>query len=245
MSKFRIIPVLDILNLMAVHAIKGERDKYKPLKPKILDTSDPLEIIKVLKHKFHFDEIYIADLDAIINKKPNHELLLKILKIPGLKIMLDPGIIDKADILIYSKYKLNKLILGLETINNFKVIEEAIRVMGQNRLTISIDMYKGNIISNLNELKNQNPLKLVKVLKKLDVKKIILLDLFRVGQKIGGIPPLYLKFRDQFKGDILIGGGVKEFNDLEMMLNNGFSGVLIATALYDGSLNIDNLKNFH
>ena len=245
MFKFRIIPVLDILNSMAVHAIKGERDKYKPLKSKILNTSDPLEIIKILKHKFHFDEIYIADLDAIIHKKPNHELLLKILKIPELKVMLDPGIIDKEDIQIYSKYKLSKLILGLETINHFKVIEEGIDVIGQNRLTISIDMYKGKIISNLKELKNQNPLNLVKVLTKLDVKEIILLDLFRVGQKMGGIPPLYMKFRYQFKGDILIGGGVKEFNDLEMMRNNGFSGVLIATVLYDGSLNIDNLKHLN
>ena len=106
-------------------------------------------------------------------------------------------------------------------------------------------MYKGKIISNLKELKNQNPLNLVKVLTKLDIKEIILLDLFRVGQKMGGIPPLYMKFRYQFKGDILIGGGVKEFNDLEMMRNNGFSGVLIATVLYDGSLNIDNLKHLN
>lgn len=244
MSKFRIIPVLDILNSIAVHAIKGERDKYKPLKSEILNTSDPLEIFKLLKHKFHFNEIYIADLDAIINKKPNLKLLSKILEIPNLKVMLDPGIIEKEDILIYSKYKLNKLILGLETISNLKVIEEGITTMGQNRLSISIDMYKGKIISNLKELKSQNPLNFVKVLKKLDVKEIILLDLFRVGQKVGGIPSLYLKFRYQFRGDILVGGGVKNFNDLEMLHNHEFSGVLIATALYNGSLNIDNLRYF-
>lgn len=244
MSKFRIIPVIDILNSMAVHAIKGERYKYKPLKSKILNSSDPLQIIKILKHKFDFKEIYIADLDAIIKRKPNHELLLKILDIPELNVMLDPGIIDETDILIYSRYNLSKLILGLETIKNFEVIKEGVREIGNNRLTISIDMYQGTILSNLNDLKNQSPLKLVKILKKLDIKEIILLDLFRVGQKLGGIPPLFMKFRDQFQGHILIGGGVKEFKDLKMMVNNKFSGVLIATALYDGSLNIDDLKNF-
>jgi phosphoribosylformimino-5-aminoimidazole carboxamide ribotide isomerase len=245
MPKFRIIPVLDILNSVAVHAVKGERDKYGPLKSKILNTSDPLEIVETLKHSFNFEEIYIADLDAIIKKKPNHETLLKILKIPGIKVMLDPGIINEDDYKTYSKFNLNKLILGIETIENLGVIEEGIRTMGKNRLTISIDMYNGNIISNLNELKDQNPLKLIKYLKKLDVKEIILLDLFRVGQKLGGIPPLYMKFRDQFKSDILIGGGVKEFKDLEMMRYKGFSGALIATALYDGSLNIKNLKSLN
>ena len=245
MPKFRIIPVLDILNSRAVHAVKGERDNYRPLKSKILKTSDPLKIVEVLTHSFDFEEIYIADLDAIINKKPNHEILLKILKTPKLKVMLDPGIINEDNCLTYSKLRLNKLILGIETIENLEIIKEGIRLMGQNRLTISIDMYNGNIISKLKELKNLNPLQLLKLLSKLEVKEIILLDLFRVGQKIGGIPPLYMKFRSQFKGDILIGGGVKEFNDLEMMVNNGFSGALIATALYDGSLNINNLKNFN
>ncbi|MFX1444538.1 MAG: HisA/HisF-related TIM barrel protein [Promethearchaeota archaeon] len=244
MANFRIIPVIDILNSMAVHAIKGERDKYKPLKSKILNSSDPLEIIKILNHKFQFNEVYIADLDAIIKKNPNHNLLLKILEIPGLNVMLDPGITHKNEILIYSKYNLSKLILGLETIKNFEVIEEGLRVMGNNRLSISVDMYQGKIISNLKELKNQDPLKLVKILNKLKIKEIILLDLFRVGQKIGGIPPLFMRFRNQFQGNLLIGGGVKEFNDLEMMQKNNFSGVLIATALYDGSLNIDDLKKF-
>ncbi|MFX1337092.1 MAG: HisA/HisF-related TIM barrel protein [Promethearchaeota archaeon] len=244
MANFRIIPVIDILNSMAVHAIKGERDKYKPLKSKILNSSDPLEIIKILNHKFQFNEVYIADLDAIIKKNPNHNLLLKILEIPGLNVMLDPGITHKNEILIYSKYNLSKLILGVETIKNFEVIEEGLRVMGNNRLSISVDMYQGKIISNLKELKNQDPLKLVKILNKLKIKEIILLDLFRVGQKIGGIPPLFMRFRNQFQGNLLIGGGVKEFNDLEMMQKNNFSGVLIATALYDGSLNIDDLKKF-
>jgi len=244
MSKFRIIPVIDILNSIAVHAIKGERDKYKPLKSNILNTSDPLEIIKILKHKFHFDEIYIADLDAIIKKNPNRKLMLKILEVPELNVMLDPGIINKNDISNYSRYNLSKLILGLETINSFEVIEEGLRVMGQNRLSISIDMYQGKIISNLKELKKQDPLKLIKILKKLNVKEIILLDLFRVGQKIGGIPPLFIKFRNQFQGNILLGGGVKEFNDLEIMQYHNFSGVLIATALYDGSINFDDLKKF-
>ena len=32
MKKFKIIPVIDILNSEVVHAVKGEREKYKPLK---------------------------------------------------------------------------------------------------------------------------------------------------------------------------------------------------------------------
>jgi len=74
MPNFKIIPVIDILNSKAVHAIKGERAKYKPLESKLIKSSDPIEIIKVLKQEFNFREFYIADLDAIIKNRPNLEL---------------------------------------------------------------------------------------------------------------------------------------------------------------------------
>ena len=244
MSSFKIIPVIDILDSKAVHAIKGERAKYKPLKSKLINSSDPIEIIKVLKQKFNFREFYIADLDAIIKYSPNLEILSTILKIPEIDVILDPGIKDKEDLLKYSKYKIKKLILGLETINGYNVINEGLRILGKYKLIVSLDMFKGKIISKIKDLRNQNPINVVNKLKRFGVKELILLDLFRVGQKIGGIPPVYLKILKNFKGAVLVGGGIKDLMDLTSYYNNKFSGVLIATALYDGSIKIDKLKVF-
>lgn len=244
MSSFRIIPVIDILDSKAVHAIKGERAKYKPLKSKLINSSDPIEIIKVLKQKFNFREFYIADLDAIIKYSPNLEILSTILKIPEIDVILDPGIKDKEDLLKYSKYKIKKLILGLETINGYNVINEGLRILGKYKLIVSLDMFKGKIISKIKDLRNQNPINVVNKLKRFGVKELILLDLFRVGQKIGGIPPVYLKILKNFKGAVLVGGGIKDLMDLTSYYNKKFSGVLIATALYDGSIKIDKLKVF-
>ena len=243
MSNFRIVPVLDILDSKAVHAIKGERAKYKPLNLKLMKSSNPVEIVEFLNKEFNFKEFYIADLDAITKKKPNFKLLLKILDNPSIQVMLDPGIINKDDLLTYSKFKLNKLILGLETMENINVIKESLEVFGHNKIIISIDMYKEKIISNIKQLKSQNILQVINTIEKFGVKEVILLDLFRVGQKIGGIPPLYIEIRKQFNGNILIGGGIKDFNDLLMYKDEEFSGILIATALYDGSIDIKKLKN--
>ncbi|MHA1491266.1 MAG: HisA/HisF-related TIM barrel protein [Promethearchaeota archaeon] len=245
MSNFKIIPVIDILNSEAVHAIKGDRIKYKPLKSKLINSSNPVKIINILDQKFNFKEFYIADLDAIINKNPNLDLLLKILKISNIKIMIDPGISNKADIKIYSKFKINKLILGLETIKKYSVITKALKILSENKIIVSVDMYNGKIISNLKKMKPQDPLKVINTLKKLGIKELILLDLFRVGQKMGGIPPLYLKIREIFDGDILVGGGIKDLTDITLYKEKMFSGILIATALYDGTLNLKKLINNH
>jgi len=242
MSGFRIIPVIDILKSEAVHAVKGERAKYKPLIAEFFKSSDPLEIVKILKSKYNFEEIYLADLDAIINKNPNYEIISKVSEIQDLKIILDPGIIESEDILKYSKFKIKKLILGLETINSLEVIKYGLNIFDTEEIVISVDMFKGKIITKINDLKNETPLNVVLKLKNLGVRELILLDLFRVGQKLGGIPPLYLKIRNIFDGNILVGGGIKNFDDLLNYYRNSFSGVLLATALYDGSIKVEKLK---
>jgi len=242
MNSFRIIPVIDILNSEAVHAIKGERAKYKPLKSKLFNSSDPVEIIEILKEKYNFNEIYLADLDAILRKKPNFDILSKISDIQNLDIILDPGIIKKEDLLNFSDIKINKLILGVETINRFEVIKESLEIFDRTKLIISIDMFKSKILSTIKDLNSITPLELIFKLKNLGVRELILLDLFRVGQKLGGIPPLYLKIRKNFENNILVGGGIRDFNDLVDYKRYNFSGVLIATALYDGSINIKKLK---
>jgi len=244
MKIFKIIPVIDILNSKAVHAKKGERTKYKPLKSYLFHSSNPVEIINILNNNYNFDLFYIADLDSIMKKAPNFQILKKILKISNINVILDPGIVELEDIFQFLKIKIKNLILGLETINNFQIIIQSLQILNRNNTIVSIDMYNGQIISNAKDIKTQNPLKLTKKLESLGVKNIILLDLFRVGQKIGGIPQLYLDILHDFSGNVFVGGGIKNYTDIINIKRQNFSGVLIATALYDGTIDIEKLRNF-
>jgi uncharacterized protein related to proFAR isomerase len=105
-------------------------------------------------------------------------------------------------------------------------------------------MYNEVIQTNIKEFKNQDILEVVRKIEDLGIVNIILLDLFKVGQKMGGISALYLKIREQFNGEILIGGGTKDLQDIKDYKSNNFSGVLIGTALHDGSIKIEELRNF-
>jgi len=244
LNDFKVIPVLDILKSTAVHAIKGERAEYKPLVSKLIKSSNPLEIIQLLNSKYSISEFYIADLDAIINQNPSIQLLNSILKIPKIKIMIDPGIVNTEDVIQYSEYNINKLIIGLETIQNFQIIKKALAFLAESKIVISIDMYKGKILSKVKSLRKLSPIAIVKKLELFGIKELILLDLFRVGQKIGGIPSKYLEIKDEFEGKIYVGGGIKEFKDILYLKQQRFAGVLIATALFDGTINIEKLREF-
>lgn len=236
--------MIDILNSEAVHAVKGERDRYKPLTSKLFKSHNPEEILQFLLSNYGFKEFYMADLDAIVNKKPNFQLLTKILGIPKIKIMIDPGIVNSKDVILYSKFVIHKLIIGLEKIHNMEVIQEALSLLGQNKIIISIDLYKGKVLSDSMELRNKNPKEIVEMVNRLGVQEIILLDLFRVGQKIGGIPSQYLEIQKIFNGKIFVGGGIKNYGDILNYHQNKFSGVLIATALYDGTIDIEKVRKY-
>ncbi|GAH16974.1 unnamed protein product, partial [marine sediment metagenome] len=119
---------------------------------------------------------------------------------------------------------------------NLEVIREAVNIIGKNKLILSIDMYKQKVLSNAKRVEDKNPIKIANVMEEIGVNELILLDLFRVGQKIGGIPQQYLKIQDSFRGNIFVGGGIKDYKDLIKYKKSNFAGVLIATALYDGGV---------
>jgi len=241
MSQFRIIPVIDILNSCAVHALKGDRKNYKPLKSDLFNSSKPLHIIKTLKKMGAFKEIYIADLDSIIKRNPNLDLLYNISELTDLEIMLDPGIIDEKDLKKFQQLKVKKLILGLETLKKIHLIETCQKILGSDKIIISLDLYQGKVISQNEYIASLRPIDIIYYLEKIGIKEIILLDLFRVGQKIGGVPPFYIKIRQNFKGSLLVGGGIKNMEDIKNLIQNKFDGALIATSLYDGTIGIDEL----
>ncbi|MFX0060477.1 MAG: HisA/HisF-related TIM barrel protein, partial [Candidatus Heimdallarchaeota archaeon] len=150
---------------------------------------------------------------------------------------------DLKEIYQYTRFKIKNLILGLETIKSLEIIRKSLQILSQNKLIISIDLYKGELLSRVNNLKNQDILDIIKKIESLGIRTIILLDLYRVGQKIGGIPQLYLDILSNFNGDILVGGGIKNFKDILDYKEANFSGVLVATALYDGTIDVKKLRN--
>ena len=242
MKDFKIIPVLDLLNGIAVHAIKGERESYKPLKSSYFKSSHPIDILETISLWNDFTYLYIADLDAILKQQPNFNLLRTIINKYDFTLIVDPGIISLDDVLKFSSSGFEKLILGLETLNNLDIILGSIDILGFDNFYVSLDMFQKKVITNINEFKDHSVIYVAKKLEAIGIQKIILLDLFRVGQKLGGIPPIYNEIRHIYQGEILVGGGIKNINDVRMYYSNGFSGVLIGTALYDGTINIQKLR---
>ncbi|MCZ7401163.1 MAG: HisA/HisF-related TIM barrel protein [Candidatus Methanoperedens sp.] len=226
---FRIIFVIDLLNGSVVHAVKGERSKYKPIKDSMIcDSSDPFEIISSVKPR----EIYIADLDHIQNIGDNFEIIKKISG--KTQTMVDIGVKNMADVKKCAEIA-DTVIIGTETASLEVIENAAIQFLG--RINVSIDMKNGYVLTK-DMTMEVRPEELVRRMNEIGIKDIIILDLGKVGTS-AGINEIFLKkIAEISTHNILVGGGIKDVNDIEILEKSGISGALAATALHNGNIPI-------
>jgi phosphoribosylformimino-5-aminoimidazole carboxamide ribotide isomerase len=237
----KIIPVIDILNGVVVHAVRGRRKEYQPLKSALSPTTNPLDMALAFK-ALGFNELYIADLDAITGKHTDFSILKQIADRTGLELMVDAGIadLDKAEKMARSH--VSNIVIGTETLTNINFVEEAIKLLGRNRIVVSLDLIDGEVTGRFELGKFRDPVALSREFQKMGVAKIIMLDLARVGSEEGVNLPILKKVMRKLEINVIVGGGVRDIKDLVELQNIGVFGALLATALHTGKISLEQMR---
>jgi phosphoribosylformimino-5-aminoimidazole carboxamide ribotide isomerase len=211
-----IIPVIDLMNGLAVSGKSGNRKEYVPIKSVLCDSSNPLDVIAKYKEN-GAKKVYIADLNSIMSTGNNFETVknLDIFKI------VDFGVTDKKDLENVKKY-VNMTILGTETLNDISILKE-------ENIILSLDFKDGKLLNyNLEE-----------ILSEIDKKTpLIILDISSVGTQKGINVELIKDILKKTDNPIYIGGGIKSEDDLKISKELGISGVLIGTTIHNGKLDL-------
>ncbi|WP_457611957.1 HisA/HisF family protein [Methanocaldococcus sp.] len=211
-----IVPVIDIMDGLAVSGKGGKREEYKPLKSVICQNPDPIELAKVYKD-YGVSKIYIADLDKIMGRGDNFNLIKKI---DFINKMVDVGIKDEKD---FKKAKnLGEIIVGTETLKDISLLKKAI---------VSLDFKDGKLL-------NYN---LDFILNNLGNKPVIILDISNVGTQRGLNRELIKDIKDRIDNPIYVGGGIRDLKDIEFCYSIDVEGVLIGTAIHKGILDLKKL----
>lgn len=213
-----IIPVIDIMNNIAVHGKSGNRETYKPLKTVLCDSSNPIDIIEKYKEK-GAEKVYIADLDAIMGNGNNFSIIENI----DIYKIVDAGISNKEDMGYIKNLNIcDKLIIGTETLDD-------LTILNNKDIILSLDFKNGKLLNyELNYI-------LENINKNIP---LIILDISSVGTQKGINKELIKSVMDKTNNPIYIGGGIKDENDLKDAHDLGAQGVLIATAIHRGVLNL-------
>jgi phosphoribosylformimino-5-aminoimidazole carboxamide ribotide isomerase len=239
--RLKIIPVIDILNGKVVHAVKGQRHNYQPLESILFKSVEPLEAAKGFK-ALGFTELYVADLDAIIDCSTDFEVFKPIAEQTGLHLMVDAGVtnVERAQKLLGKG--VSKLIVGTETLQTKKFVAQAVDLFGGDRVVVSLDLRGNKILVKLGFDGCSDPICLLRDFKSMGVSQVIVLDLARVGSGEGVNVDFLKRVIDEVGVDVYVGGGVRDINDLVELRTLGVSGVLVATALHTGKISMTQLK---
>lgn len=225
-----IIPVIDIRDGIVVHAKGGDRANYQPL-TSILTQSVILEdVIRDLLDWYPFTQLYIADLDAIEQRKHEPKRYKKILeKFPRLTIWLDAGIAEMAEYLSYSLSPQLCLVLGSETLKDIHLLtEKTIR----QQCVLSLDKKSGQVLGHKAICESEYW-----------TDRCIAMSLDNVGANQGpDFEWLKSLIQNNKKVNWYAAGGVRGEDDLEQLIEMGAAGTLMASALHTGKISKSAIK---
>lgn len=262
---FRLIPVIDMKEGLVVHAFRGEREKYQPIKSILTNSAELSSVVAAFVSQLGLREFYLADLDAIAGggsigeaRPGNLKILAQLIKenreMPGqpgkLSFMVDAGARDRRSVEQVLKTGADQVIIGTETLLSLFHLEDIVQRYGSRRIVVSLDSRQGRTLSRTPELVNLSPPQAMRRLQSLGVKQFILLELHRVGTGAGLNRQLIRECLDTLftsdfplnESSLLVGGGVSGFPDLQWLAGVGVSGALVATALHNGNLTCQDIK---
>lgn len=240
-----LIPVLDLMRGVAVHARGGARQQYRPVQSKLLAGSAgyPVALARVYRAKLGATSCYVADLDAIDGGPPQNDLI-RALASPivgfGPGLMVDAAVTAPETALGLVAEGASKVIVGLETLSGLADLRKIVQGVGGERVIFSLDLKDGKPIHRgLERIANRDNvgLELGARAAEAGCAGVLVLDISAVGSAAG---PRSLDLIDAFKRllgvRVYSGGGVRSEDDLRILESAGCDAVLVGTALHDGAI---------
>jgi phosphoribosylformimino-5-aminoimidazole carboxamide ribotide isomerase len=212
----RIIPVVDLLDGVAVHAVRGERSRYRPV------------VARALVDYCAAPVLYVADLDGIVRGAPQTAALARLARaLPGVELWLDAGFTDGASALemiasLQEEGAVVTPVFGSETLRAESVHEFA------RDAVLSLDRRLDAPLGDPALWRDASHWPA----------RVIAMSLDRVGSFSGPDLATIADIRRRAGNDrtIVGAGGVRHIDDLRAAEAAGANAWLIASALHDRSI---------
>ena len=236
-TTMRILGVLDLLGGVVVRGVAGRREDYRPIRSPLVDSAEPLAIARAFRDQLGLDELYLADLDAILGRSPNY-VTWSALREAGFRLWVDAGIRHAADARALFATGVTGLVVGLETVAGPQALAEIVAEHG-DRVLFSLDLRHGLPLGDRAAWDHADAWTLAVWAVAFGVRRLLVLDLARVGVEAGtGTEDLCSRLSRQFPDlELVAGGGIRGMDDLRRLRMCGVGAVLLATVLHDGRIN--------
>lgn len=243
-----VIPVIDLMHGQVVRGIGGKRDTYRPIVSNLVRGSSPASIAKALATRFHGNELYVADLDAIAGAEPAWDDYRGIAQ-HARHLWVDAGISSPRRARRLAEFDCGgtpilRVIAGLESIDHPDDLARVVDGIGADRVAFSLDLIGGRPASRSSVWQAMPPTQIAETAISFGIRDIIVLDMSRVGtgRGMGTESICHELHRCHPEVKLTSGGGVASVADIRALADVGCTGVLVASALHDGRLTPNEMR---
>jgi phosphoribosylformimino-5-aminoimidazole carboxamide ribotide isomerase len=232
------IPVLDVMDGQVVRAVGGRRELYRPLESRLTDSTDPPTVADAVLAAAGTTELYVADIDAIRRHRPRLGWI-KPLADRGCRVLVDAGLRTAAEARLIVDAGASAVVAATETLRSIDELKMLLCTLGPDRVILSLDLRNGRLVGDEAIWgAAEDPAAAVATAGGNGVRRVIVLDLARVGTGIGiGTEVLCTRIRAVFPDvELIAGGGVRTWDDVAKAAKAGADAVLVASGLHDGTL---------
>ncbi len=241
--KPRLIPVLDVMGGAVVRAVGGRREHYRPIESRLTVSTHPVAVVVTLTSLPGVKELYVADLDAIRGGSGVSPAVGRLFdQFPTTSFWVDVGVNAVRPVMSLPDLPNVRPVVGLETASGPRSLADPLAVWNQP-VAFSLDLSGGKLLGRWEDwgaTHDRDALGVVRTAVGLGCRTLIVLDLARVGTGTGsGTEELLRMIRAGFPCvELIAGGGVKTWADVDRLGEAGADAVLVASALHDGSIRV-------
>jgi phosphoribosylformimino-5-aminoimidazole carboxamide ribotide isomerase len=247
----RVIPVIDLMNGQVVRGVAGRRSEYRPIGSLIATDARPATVARAFVERFGFDVVYVADLDAIAGRGISLRALQEISN-AGLRPWLDAGVgTTKACSTIRDLLRAESIeadiVIALESLHDDFRDEDWIYAFARAQaFAFSLDLKNGAPNHRVREWHGKSAIEIGRSARARGFSTIIVLDLADVGMGQGTHTLQLCKqlISELHPVRIIAGGGIRGIADLTALAEAGCFAALVASALHDGRLTAEEIRQF-
>jgi phosphoribosylformimino-5-aminoimidazole carboxamide ribotide isomerase len=236
----RIIPAIDIIDGKCVRLSEGDFECKK-----VYD-QDPLTIAKRFEEA-GVTHLHLVDLDGARQKKiVNHTILEKIASKTNLQIDFGGGIQSEEDLKTAFECGARQITVGSIAVKEESVVLQWLEEYGSDKIILGADSKEGKIVvSGWTEITDLDLHRFLSKYVDLGIRSAICTDVTKDGLLQGANLNMYRALKQKLPQLFLIAsGGVTMIDEIISLDLIGVNGVIIGKALYEGYIELSQLKDY-
>jgi len=235
----KIFPAIDIKDKKCVRLLKGDFGNQTTYE------QSPFE--QALRYKdAGFLNLHMVDLDgALLGELVNLEIIENIIKRLNISIEIGGGIRSIDKIKAYIDIGVDKVILGSAAIKDADFLRQACEIF-KGKIALGLDAKKGKLlVSGWKETTNQTAEDYLKNVNNYGFSRVIYTDIDRDGTKTEPNIEETLNIAKISSAPVIVSGGISSIEDIKKIKTLdqfNIEGVIVGKAIYDGDINLNELK---